>query len=71
MLREVADRARVHERPLLVAMAQRDLAQLLAREGDAASAKQVAEEARVTFARLGARAEIDRLDALLGGPAPS
>ncbi len=65
MLREVIDRATKHERPLLVASAQRDLAHMLAREGDVAAAKQVALRARATFERLGARAEIDRLDALL------
>src|SRR2546422_7464408 len=65
MLREVIDRATKHERPLLVATAQRDLAQMLTRDGDVAAAREVALRARATFERLGARVEIDRLDALL------
>src|SRR5712691_6020322 len=46
MLREVIDRATEHGRPLLVATAQRDLAQLLAREGKVVAANEVAETAR-------------------------
>jgi len=65
MLRHVIDRATEHKRPLLFANAERDLAQLLARRGDVAAAKAVAQKARVVFDRLGARAEIDKLDALL------
>lgn len=65
MLRDVIDRATEHERPLLVASAERDLAQLLAHRGDVAAAKAVAQEARVAFDRLGARAELEKLDALL------
>jgi ATP/maltotriose-dependent transcriptional regulator MalT len=68
MLRTVIERATEHERPLLVAIAQRDLAHLLAREGAVAAAKQVAERARATFERLGAGVEIARLDALLESP---
>jgi tetratricopeptide (TPR) repeat protein len=68
MLREVIERATEHERPLLVAAAQRDLAQLLARTGDVAGAKEVAQRARRTFNRLGARAELDKLDALVEAP---
>jgi tetratricopeptide (TPR) repeat protein len=68
MLREVIDRATQHERPLLVAIAQRDLAQLLARQGQLAAAKQVAQMARATFDRLGAQVEIQKLDVLLEGP---
>src|SRR2546426_838717 len=59
LLREVIDRATKHERPLLVANAQRDLANMLALAGDGAGAKQVAQAARATFERLGARVEID------------
>ncbi len=65
MLADVIARATAHERPLLVASAQRDLAYLLACEGNVAAAKAVAQQARATFARLGANAEIDKLDALL------
>jgi len=64
-LRDVIDRATAHQRPLLVAVAQRDLAQILAREGQVAAAKEVARTARA-FERLGAKAEIGNLDALLG-----
>lgn len=64
MLREVIDRATEHERPLLVATARRDLAHLLARTGAAAAGKAVALTARATFQRLGARVEMDRLDAV-------
>ena len=68
MLRTVIERATQHERPLLVAIAQRDLAHLLAHEGDVAAAKQMAEMARATFKTLGAGVEIDKLDVLLEGP---
>jgi hypothetical protein len=68
MLREVIERATEHGRPLLVAIAQRDLAQMRAREGDVAAAKQVAQTARATFDRLGAKVEIEKLDALLANP---
>jgi tetratricopeptide (TPR) repeat protein len=68
MLREVIDRATEHARPLLVAMAQRDLAYLLAREGEIAAAKEVARTARATFHRLGAKVEIAKLGALLTQP---
>src|SRR3989454_119761 len=70
LLREVIDRATKHERPLLVANAQRDLANMLALAGDGAGAKQVAQAARATFERLGARVEIDKLDALLAMRTP-
>jgi tetratricopeptide (TPR) repeat protein len=69
MLREVIDRATEHGRPLLVATAQRDLAQLLAREGKVVAAREVAETARAGFDRLGARVEIRKLGALLEDPA--
>jgi len=68
MLREVIERATEHERPLLVASAQRDLAHLLALVGDVPAAKQMAQTARATFDRLGARVEIEKLDASLGDP---
>jgi tetratricopeptide (TPR) repeat protein len=67
MLRDVIDRATEHGRPLLVAIAERDLAHVLAREGDVVAAKQMAQTARVAFDRLGANVEIQKLDALLGG----
>jgi predicted ATPase len=70
MLREVIDRATEHGRPLLVATAQRDLAQLLARAGKTVAAREVAETARAGFDRLGARVELRKLGGLLEDPAP-
>jgi tetratricopeptide (TPR) repeat protein len=69
LLREVIERATRHQRPLLVAMAQRDLARLLAREGDVTTARMLATVARKTFDHLGATVEMGRLDALLGDAA--
>ena len=68
MFREVIDRATKHDRPLLVANAQRDLGHLLAREGRVTAAKEMAHAARATFNRLGAKVEAERLDALFGEP---
>jgi len=65
MLREVIARATKHERPLLVALAQRDLAQLLSREGDVAAAREMAQTARAALDRLGAKVEVAKLDAWL------
>ena len=64
MLRAVIARATKHDRPLLVASAQRDLASLLHRIGDRPAATATARAARATFDRLGAKAEVDKLDAL-------
>ena len=63
MLREVIARAAKHERPLLVAIAQRDLAQLLSRGGDVTAAKELAQTARAALEQLGAKVEIAKLDA--------
>ena len=63
MLHDVIHRASGHGRPLLVAIAQRDLARLLAGDGDAAAATEVAQQARATLHRLGAKVEIAKLDA--------
>ena len=71
MFREVIARAAKHERPLLVAIAQRDLACLLAREGNVAAAREAAETARGTLERLGAKAEAEKLDALVRVPESS
>ena len=68
-LRDVIERATAHQRPLLVAVAQRDLAQLLARQGQVTAATEVARTARAAFERLGAKAELENLDALLGSRA--
>jgi len=68
MLRAVIARATEQERPLLVAGAQRDLAHLLALLGDVAAAKPMAQTARATFDRLGAKVEIQKLDVLLAIP---
>src|SRR6266550_3396721 len=65
LLREVIDRATQHGRPLLLAMAERDLAHLLIQRGDATAGKAAAQRARSSFQRLSARAEIDKLDHLL------
>lgn len=65
LLRDVMDRATQHGRPLLLAMAERDLAHLLIQIGDVTAGKAAAQRARTTFQRLGARAEIDKLDVLL------
>jgi tetratricopeptide (TPR) repeat protein len=66
LLGQVIDRATEHDRPLLVAAARRDLAHLLARTGKGAAGKTAAMMARATFEQLGARVEIDRLDAVWG-----
>src|SRR6266576_984075 len=68
LLREVIDRATQHGRPLLLAMAERDLAHLLIQRGDATAGKAAAQRARSSFQRLSARAEIDKLDHLLETP---
>jgi len=65
LLRDVIDRATQHGRPLLLAMAERDLAHLLIQRGDATAGKAAAQRARSSFQRLSARAEIDKLDELL------
>jgi tetratricopeptide (TPR) repeat protein len=65
MLRDVIDRATQHGRPLLLASAERDLASVLLKSGDAVAGKAAAQRARAIFQRLSARAEVDKLDALL------
>ncbi|HEV2672299.1 MAG TPA: tetratricopeptide repeat protein [Gemmatimonadales bacterium] len=69
-LREVIERATVHERAELVAAAQRDLATLLMRKGDVGTAQVMAVRARATFERLGAMVQIGKLDAILAGETP-
>jgi tetratricopeptide (TPR) repeat protein len=68
MLRDVIERATQHGRPLLLAMAERDLAHLLLKSGDDAAGKAAAQRARSIFQRLSARAEVDKLDNLLEAP---
>jgi tetratricopeptide (TPR) repeat protein len=68
MLRDVISRATEHGRPVLLAMAERDLAHLLIQTGDLSAGKDAAQRARATFQRLSARAEIDKLDTLLETP---
>jgi len=68
LLRDVISRATEHGRPLLLAMAERDLAHLLLQSGDTAGGKAAAQRARSIFQRLSARAEIDKLDGLLETP---
>lgn len=65
ILRDVISRARDHSRPLLVAMARRDLASLLLDRGDTGAARELAHSARVGFERLSARAETRKLDDFL------
>src|SRR3989449_412847 len=65
LLLDVIARATEHGRPLLLAMAERDLAHLLIEGGAAAAGKAAAQRARSSFQRLSARAEIDKLDDLL------
>ena len=65
MLHTVIDRATQHGRPLLLASAERDLARLLISGGEVNEGKAAAQRARAIFHRLSARAEIDKLDALL------
>jgi tetratricopeptide (TPR) repeat protein len=65
MLHDVIDHATQHGRPLLLASAERDLARILLKNGDRTSGKAAAQRARAIFQRLSARAEIDKLDALL------
>ena len=65
VLRDVIQRATEHGRPLLLAMAERDLALLLIQAGDVNEGKAAAQRARSTFQRLNARAEVDKLDEVL------
>ena len=65
LLRQVIERATEHGRPLLLAMAERDLALLLIQGGDVPAGKAAAQRARSSYQRLSARAEIDKLDDLL------
>lgn len=62
-LRDVMVRGAQQDRPLLVAITQRDLAQLLARLDRTTEAREFAKEARATFERLRAEQEIKKLDA--------
>lgn len=64
----VIARAEQHERPLLAAMARRDLAHLLRRLGRAAEAADVALTARAQFMQLGAAAEARKLDEFAAKP---
>jgi hypothetical protein len=68
ILHDVVARATEQARPLLVAIAQRDLAYLLARSGQVIAAKEMARSARATFHRLGSKVEIEKMDALLAQP---
>lgn len=64
-LRKVIGRAGEHMRPLLAATARRDLAHLLARDTRLDEAREAGCQARDTFDRLGARVEVEKLDAFL------
>ncbi len=65
-LRDVITRAGEHRRPLLAAIAHRDLAHVRARRGDVAGATDAAQTARGMLERLGAKGEVAKLDAFLG-----
>jgi tetratricopeptide (TPR) repeat protein len=64
-LRDVIARATQHDRPLLVAITQRDLAHLLARLDRTTEALELAGEARTAFERLRADQELKKLDAFV------
>jgi tetratricopeptide (TPR) repeat protein len=68
ILREVIARAGAYSRPLLVAIAQRDLALLQLRRGREQEARHLAQQARATLVRLGATVEVAKLDRLLNTP---
>ncbi len=77
-LRDVVERAEAFGRPLLAALAERDLARLyLTKLGREAEASDLARRARTRFIQLGAEAEVRSLDQLMatlpsqrrGGPA--
>ena len=59
------ERATALGRPLLVALAERDLAHLLHRQGRDEEAAALADRARERFENLGAVVEVRRLDELL------
>ena len=65
MLREVISRAMTLHRPLLAAQAERDLARIVRAQRRDHEAAELARSARERFERLGAAAEVQRLDALL------
>lgn len=65
VLREVIARAETYSRPLLVAITQRDLAQLELRQGHAEEARHLAQQARGIFQQLGASVEVEKLDQML------
>jgi hypothetical protein len=64
-LAEVVRRATEHHRPLLAAIAQRDLAQVQLRAGHRSAARDAALDARSGLRRLGASVEVAKLDELL------
>jgi tetratricopeptide (TPR) repeat protein len=65
LLRHVVERARESDRTHLVAASQRDLAWLMARQGRTGDAERMARSARNSFEKLGAKAEIAKLEPLL------
>lgn len=65
LLQEVIVRATSFSRPLLVAITQRDLAQLELRRGHPPEARRLAQTARGMLEQLGARVEVEKLDQLL------
>jgi len=64
-LRTVLERARRYGRPHLAAETGRALFELLADQGRVTAARDMARSARVRFSRLGATAEVERLDRLM------
>jgi len=63
--REVMVEGAEQGRPLLVAISARDLAHMLARNGRAVEARELARSARATFDRLRADKELKKLDAFM------
>jgi tetratricopeptide (TPR) repeat protein len=65
LFQTVIEKAEQHGRPLLAAEARRDLARLLAAAGRHSEARDTALAARAGFSKLGAAAEIRKLDDLV------
>jgi len=69
LLLDVIAQSELFSRPLLLGIAQRDLAQLAFRRGHLQEGRNLAKHARGILDRLGARVEVEKLDLLLSQPA--
>ncbi len=67
LLLDVIERAEGENQPSMIAAAQRDLAQLLARLGRNDDATEAARAARVLYSEFGATSEVEDLDELIQG----